>query len=167
MDEWSGWRWSRAARKRDVPATDAVPEAAALLDVTEFDFFRLAYRRRFGRQPGERMLEAVFAGYMLGAEVPPWVGGLSREVLHRRDDGTLDAEAMGAGRFRDRPARPPHGVLYVGAAMAAWLLLMVCLIDLRPDPQAAAECRGTFFHDWAAMISGRPQDSCSLPTGSR
>jgi hypothetical protein len=157
MDKWSGWRWRAGARRRQEPATDAVLDAAALLDVTEFDFFRLAYRRRFGRQPGERMLEAVFADYMLRADVPPWVAGLSREVLHRRDHGTLDAEAMGAGRFRDRPAPPPHGALYVGAAMAVWLVLMVCLIDLRPDPQAAAECRSTFFHDWAAMISGRPR----------
>ena len=159
-------RWRAVASKPEMPATDAVLDAAALLDVTEFDFFRLAYRRRFGRQPGERMLENVFADYMLRGHVPSWVAALCREVLHRQDHGALDAGAIGAGRFRDRPARPPHGALYVGAAMAAWLVLMVCLLDLRGDPQAA-ECRSNFFYDWAAMISGRPQDPCGPPTGSR
>ena len=150
------------------PSSNAVMDAAALLDVTEFDFFRLAYRRRFGHQPRERMLETVFAGYMLRAEVPPWVTALCYEILQRRDHGNLDAEAIGAGRFRDRPVRPPHGALYVGAAVAAWLVLMVCLLDLQPDPRAA-ECRAgaTFVHDWAAMISGRPHGVCGLPIGSQ
>ena len=150
-------------------------DAAALLDVTEFDLFRLAYRWRFGHLPAEAVLENAFAAYMLRGSVPPWVTALCRETIERQHRGTLDAEAMGAGRFRDRPARPRHGLLWVGAAMAAWLVMMVCLLDLRPDPQGAAaatpECRTgqTFFHDWAAMISGRQQGSChqSIPIGSR
>jgi hypothetical protein len=170
MGEQNDGRWRTAARKPNLSATDAVLDAAALLDVTEFDFFRLAYRRRFGRLPSERMLETVFADYMLRGQVPPWVTVVCREVIDRQDRGALDAEAMGAGRFRDRSARPPHGALYVGAAMAAWLLLMVCLLDLRGDPQdAAADCRagGTFFYDWVVMISGRPHGGCAPATGSR
>ena len=169
MDDRSGLRRNGGAREPEEQDPEAVMDAAALLDVAEFDLFRLAYRRRFGRQPGEDMLEKVFADYMLRGHVPAWVTALCREVIEREKRGVLDAEVMGAGRFRDRPARPPHGALYVGAAMAAWLVLMVCLLDLRPDPQIAAECRigGTFFHDWAAMISGRPRDSCGPATGSR
>lgn len=155
-------------QKTDVKAQEfASPEevldASALLDVTEFDLFRLAYWYRFGRQPAEAMLETVFAAYMRRGEVPRWVATLCCEVIDQDKRGTLDAEAMGAGRFRDRPARLPHGVLYVGAAMAAWLVLMVCLLDLRPDPQAAAaECRAgqSFYHDWATLIAGRPQSAC-------
>jgi hypothetical protein len=146
---------------------DAFMDAAALLDVAEFDLFRLAYWRRFGQQPGEDMLEKVFADYMLRGHVPSWVAALCREVIDREEHGALDAEAIGAGRFRDRPARPPHGVLWVSAAVTVWLVLMVCLLDLRPAPQAAAECQSTFFYDWAAMISGRAQDSCGPATGAR
>lgn len=160
---WSGGMKTEAPRQH---LPDMVLDASALLDVTEFDLFRLAYRRRFGRQPNERMLETVFADYMLRGEVPGWVRTLCREVILRRNGGTLDAEAIGAGRFRDRPARPRHGVLYVGAVVAVWLVLIVCLIDLQPDPvrtaAASEDCRAgqSFYHDWVAMISGRPPGTC-------
>jgi hypothetical protein len=166
----------REVEEQHPDAPDAVMDAAALLDVTEFDLFRLAYRRRFGRQPGEDMLEKVFADYMLRGQVPAWVIIVCREVIDSEKRGALDAEALGAGRFRDRPARPPHGALYVGAAAAIWLLLIAVLLDLRPDPKQAAaattaECRAgqSFYHDWVAMISGQPQTRCgpSAPTGSR
>jgi hypothetical protein len=163
----------RELEEQHPDAPDAVMDAAALLDVTEFDLFRFAYRRRFGRQPGEDMLEKVFADYMLRGQVPQWVAALCREVIDSEKQGALDAEAIGAGRFRDRPARPPHGALYVGAAAAVWLLLIACLIDLQSDPASASpspECRPgqSFYHDWAAMISGRPHGACEpASTGSR
>jgi hypothetical protein len=175
MERWRGRRWKHGRPEPTGCAADAVMDAAALLDVTEFDLFRLAYRWRFGRLPAEAVLENAFAAYMLRGSVPPWVTALCREAIERRDRGVLDAEALGAGRFRDRPARPRCGVLWVGAAMAAWLAMMVCLLDLRPDPQSAAttaaECRGgpTLYHDWAAMIAGQSRASCgtALATGSR
>ena len=167
---WSGWRRRNDGPEPDQQAPEMVLDASALLDVTEFDLFRLAYRRRFGRQPNERMLETVFADYMLRGEVPGWVRTLCREVIDGDKRGILDADAMGAGRFRDRPARPPHGTFYVGAVVAVWLVLIACLLDLQPDPvvaAASADCRGgqSLYHDWVAMIAGRAQAGC-LPLGS-
>jgi hypothetical protein len=111
---------------------------------------------------------------MLRGQVPQWVAALCREVIDKERRGALDAEAIGAGRFRDRPAQPLHGAFYVGAAMAVWLLLIAVLLDLRPDPKQAAaaattDCRAgqSFYHDWAAMIAGRPQGACGPMTPRR
>ncbi len=145
----------------------AVVVAAAMLGLREFDFFRLAYRRWFGRLPDEAALEAAFSRYMFAQWVPPWARHLSREVLDRRRQGTLDADALGAGRFRDRPARHPHGSLYVGAVVAVWIVLFGVILNTRydPDPSAPfplcfAETGSVFYKSWVRLIAGKPPPRC-------
>lgn len=149
--------------------------AARALDLKEFDYFRLAYRRWFGQQPHEKALEATFVDYMLRQVVPPWVRHLNRMVLDRQGDGTLDAEALGAGRYRDRVQRHPRGGLYVSLMMAAWLALYsTLLLDVsRPSSPASASaamsrgCSETsgsaFFDAWVRTIAGKDAASCAPP----
>ena len=145
----------------------AVVAAAATLGLREYDFFRLAYRRWFGRLPEEAALEAAFSRYMFAQAVPPWARHLSREVLSRRRQGTLDADALGAGRFRDRPARHPHGPLYFGAVVAIWIVLCGVILNTRYNPDASApvplcvtETGSTFYESWARLIAGKPPPRC-------
>jgi len=145
----------------------AISAAAAALGVREYDFFRLAYRRWFGRLPDEAALEAAFSRYMFAQAPPPWARHLSREVLEHRRLGTLDADAFGAGRFRDRPARPRNGPIYFGAVMAIWLVLFGAILSTRYDPATSApvplcvtETGSYFYEAWARLIAGQPPPRC-------
>ncbi len=145
----------------------AVAEAASALGLREYDFFRLAYRRWFGRLPGEAALEAAFSRYMFAQAAPPWARHLSREVLERRRQGTLDREAFGAGRFRDRPTRPARGPLYFGAVVAIWMALFGAILGTRYDPGTSApvplcvsETGAPFYEAWARLIAGQPPPRC-------
>ncbi len=144
----------------------AVAAAAGALGLKEYDFFRLAYRRWFGRLPGEAVLEKEFSRYMFAQTVPPWARHLSREVLDRRQE-TLDADAFGAGRFRDRPTRPAHGPLYIGAVVAIWIVLFGAILNTRYDPAVSARAAlcvtgsGSYFYEsWARLIAGKPPPRC-------
>lgn len=154
-------------KQRGESGCHAVVVAAAVLGLREYDFFRLAYRRWFGRLPDEAALEAAFSRYMFAQSVPPWARHLSREVLDRRRQGTLDADALGAGRFRDRPARHPHGRLYVGAVVAVWIVLFGVILNTRYDPDPSApvplcvtETGSIFYESWARLIAGKPPPRC-------
>jgi hypothetical protein len=147
---------------------EAVMRAADALDIKEFDFFRLAYRRWFGTQPLPQYLEQSFAAYMLGRAVPVWVRQLAREVLEgeagpradglrsgaawrerpvprsrRRGAPPLPSDAFGSAAYRDRPGRHPYGRLYVGGVFVLWLALLSALLGSDPQPQAGpAACGG-------------------------
>ena len=98
-------------------------EAAALLDITEFRFFRIAYQRWFGRRSNPLMMERYFANYMFNAVVPPWVRHLAREILQKAQTGTLSLAEYG---IRQRPATPAvqrRGRIF-GALLLAWCLLL-------------------------------------------
>lgn len=153
----------------------AVVKAASALGLREFDFFRLAYRRWFGRQPDERVLESAFASYMFREVVPVWARQLARQVLERQRCGTLGRDDFGASRYRERPARPPHGRLWIAATAAAWLVFMVMLVN-RPHDVAsgygpASLCSdGGRPHPLAVMVeivTGKPPPVCTQMTPQR
>ncbi|TVR80544.1 MAG: hypothetical protein EA405_10650 [Rhodospirillales bacterium] len=150
---------------------EIVADAASALDITEFEFFRLAFRRWHGRLPAERSLERDFADHMLRQRTPAWVRSLAAEVLRRRRLGTLDPDVLGAGRFRDRPTRPRHAVISVAAALAVWFVFFAFLMqDVSSSPwdrvamqtsRPAACTTGSAFHDaWAALLSGDADLGC-------
>lgn len=146
---------------------ELVTEAAAALDLTEFDLFRLAYRRWHGHEPDPRALERSFADYMLRDTTPVWVRWLSREALKHRDGGDLEVgvQDFGAHLYRDRPARPPFAGIYLGAFLVAWLILFTGLLNLetpRPSDPLAAPCVTGFFSDWAATLTGQAL-ACARP----
>jgi hypothetical protein len=72
-----------------------VLEAVALLEVTEFEFFRLAYRRWFSADIEDDDLERLYLPYMFHNRVPPWVRQLARAVIAEADRDTLDPRAYG------------------------------------------------------------------------
>lgn len=72
-----------------------VLEATALLEVTEFEFFRIAHRRWFGGEIGDDQLERLYLPYMFHGQVPIWVRQLAREVIAAADVERLDPRTYG------------------------------------------------------------------------
>ena len=77
------------------PDTLEVLEASALLQITEFHLFELAYERWFGRPAREEELEGVFARYMFASVAPPWVRQFCRAVADSERRGHLDPLEFG------------------------------------------------------------------------
>lgn len=144
--------------------------AAAALGVAEYDFFRFAHRRWFGREAEEKALERTFAAYMFQETVPPWVRHAAREVLRRERDGTLDAGALGAVRYRKTLAPHPAGKVIVAVAAAAWCMLYAVLLSTTYDPgtsapiTCASESGSRVYDVWVNLIAGREPPPC-VPAG--
>ncbi len=95
--------WLRQPDEADIPPdVRAVLEASRALRVSEFDLFRLAYRRWHGAEPDEKALERVFVSYMFRQAVPLWVRQFCRQVLSAARAGALDRGAFGADRVARR-----------------------------------------------------------------
>ena len=72
----------RPDREED-PERAEVVRAANLLQVGEFQFLQLAYRAWHRREMPDRMINRLFASYMLRNEVPHWAQHYAREILRR------------------------------------------------------------------------------------
>ncbi len=143
-----------------------VLDAAAALDIREIDFFRLAFRRWFGRDIRQPALERLFADYMFRRVVPHWTRHLSRQVLARAGDGGPDAAEFGALKYLDQPPPPRHGRLYAGLTAAAIVLYCAALLNVSYDPETSAPmpCHGApvfkLFVAWTDGVSGKAPPTC-------
>lgn len=85
------------------PDIHSVLDAAAILDITEFELFRLAYARWHGGEAEEQSLEPFFVAYMFNDVVPLWVRDFARLVQRNCQQGTLNSQEMGVDL---RPCTP-------------------------------------------------------------
>jgi hypothetical protein len=107
------------------PDIDSVLNATALLDITEWDFFNLAYDRWHGEPAKEGIMEPIFAAYMFSDVVPLWARHFARlvERLYRR--GVLDRQALGVDRLPGSRQMVRRGVRYavfVGVVIVALIV---------------------------------------------
>ena len=72
-----------------------VTEASAILQITEFHLFELAFERWFGREARDGELESCFARYMFASHAPFWVRQYCRDVADKERDGELDPREFG------------------------------------------------------------------------
>ncbi len=91
----SSFRHTYFDEKNLHPDLRNVLEAAAILDITEWDLFHLAYRRWHGRPAADDTMEPVFVAYMFQKVVPLWVRHFSRLVERLYSRGELDANQLG------------------------------------------------------------------------
>jgi len=107
------------------PDVDSVLNATALLDVTEWDFFDLAYRRWHGEPPAEGAMEPIFAAYMFKDVVPVWARHFARlvERLYRR--GVLDRQALGVDPLPSSQKMVSRGVRYSVIIVSMLIALIV------------------------------------------
>jgi hypothetical protein len=125
--------------------TRLVMDAAAALEVREFDLFVLAYQRRFERDPLPDRIEDVFAHYMFRQDVPAYVRQFAREVVTRARTGALDPAAFGVAA---KPAaRPdPRGPLLFWGTLG--LTACFCLLLIATPSDAGRD--GRLFCDRGA-----------------
>ncbi len=166
---------TRAQRQRDTDwGAGPVPEAAAALDVKEFDLFALAHRWWFGRGADARVLERVFAAYMFAGAVPPWARHYAREILRELRSAAPDLTRLGLQRPR-ATARPPRQARHILAAAFVVFAMLYALVPATvSDPEgwatapraaAALSCQGggpglKFFEGLAYAFSGRAPPAC-------
>ncbi len=151
-----------------------IPEAAAALEVKEFDLFARAHRWWFGRRLDQQALERVFANYMFGGVVPPWARHYAREILRELRSGAPDLARLGLERPRET-ARPPRLARHVlAAAFVVFVILCALVLEAVSDPErwataprgeAALSCQGggpglAFFEGLAYALSGRAPPAC-------
>lgn len=104
------------------PDIRAVLEAAAILDITEWDLFHLAYRRWHGKQADDKLMEPFFVAYMFQKVVPVWVRHFSRLVERLDMRGELDANKLGVKylpRSRYMASRGMRYAVIIGLVMFA------------------------------------------------
>lgn len=99
-------------------------EAAALLQVTEFRIFELAYKEWFGRRPRSHLIEKYFNNYMFNQIIPAWVTHFCRRVVTLGHAGELDPRDFGI--YYRLPSRRMAriGQFYIALLLAAFLGLV-------------------------------------------
>lgn len=143
-----------------------IVNAAEALGISEYDFFRLAYRRWSGHEPVEKELEGTFVSYMFHQTIPHWVRHFTRDVNTRAAAGTLDAVKLGAVDYRHRMPPHRHGGLFMGIMVALTVLYCVALLEITYDPETSAPmpCYGgpgfKIVSSMAYAVSGRDAPPC-------
>ena len=94
------------------PDIGSVLNAAALLDITEYDFFHLAYARWHGERADEHTMEPFFVAYMFDEVVPIWARHFARLVERLSSRGKLDRSALGVHRLPHTEQMVSRGVRY-------------------------------------------------------
>ncbi len=151
---------------REPSDIDNVINAAGVLSISEYDFFRLAFRRWSGHEPENKALEHIFVDYMFHQTVPHWVRHLARDVSARIMEGRLDLVEIGALKYHHRPPLPRHGRRCVGLVVAATVLYSVALMGVTYDPETSAPmpCYGgpgfKVISEMAYAVSGKRPPSC-------
>lgn len=65
-------------------------DAAALLDTSEFNIFSIAYRKWFGKNAPEKIIENYYTAYMFNAVVPYWSRHFARTIIRLSSTGSLN-----------------------------------------------------------------------------
>ncbi|NIR28368.1 MAG: hypothetical protein GWN84_03375 [Gammaproteobacteria bacterium] len=107
------------------PDTRDILSASAILEITEFRLFELAYERWFGKPAVEKEIERFFVGYMFRSIVPHWVRQFCRDVL------TLDAAGKLVPRdFGVFPRPESHTMVQRGIRYLATVIFVVVTLHI-------------------------------------
>ena len=128
------WRWLRKLLKLQPAAggdVGAVVAAAAILHISEFELFRLAYHDWYGTAPPPDVLAEPFEHYLLKTLVPPWVRQFARKILKLSAEKRLNPVEYG---IQPPPAARIRSVLLGIAALLFMFALVAMLVSMAmPD----------------------------------
>ncbi|MFQ5995183.1 MAG: hypothetical protein ACE5K1_08800 [Acidiferrobacterales bacterium] len=102
-----------------------VLDAAALLEVTEFRLFKIAYQFWHGRDASDHSIEQFFVPYMFRSVVPLWVRQLCRQILQANAEGRLNPASYGVKR---RQQRLPATILAIKVIAVVGAVLLMLLL---------------------------------------
>ena len=94
--------------------------------VSEFDFFRAAWRAWHTAPSDERQLERIFVGYLFHQTVPGFARHFARRVLDSASAGALDAAALGLDGVW--PVQQPRYTVSPIEDITAVALLTLCVL---------------------------------------
>ncbi len=103
-----------------------VVNAAALLRVSEFEVFRLAYREWFGQLAADSEIDIIFGHYLSQSVVPVWVRNFTRKIDRLNDEKRLDVSEFGI----QPPPSSPRMVAVGSIALVAIVMIVTLLIYL-------------------------------------
>jgi len=109
--------------KKLSPDISAVLAAAAMLDITEYELFQLAWIRWYGTSPKVAELEPHFVSYMFDQVVPTWGRHFARDVQADWSADELDKEALGVPRLQGSKKMATRGARY-----AVFLVVVVATL---------------------------------------
>ncbi len=105
------------------PEATVVMEAAAILEISEYDLLVLAYEERFGRRPARREIDRIFTPYMIAGKTPAWAVGTAHEIID-----LFERDRLRDSRFAVRARPPTTRDIIVGLAQCVLLLLILWMI---------------------------------------
>lgn len=120
------------------PDVQAVLDAAAMLDITEYELFRLAHRRWHGERTVDDVIEPFFVAYMFDDAVPPWVRDYARMVVRLEDQGELDRVSLGIADLPRSQQMVSRGMRY-GVALVAVMAALFVMAEFAAEMLKLAE----------------------------
>lgn len=105
-----------------------VLEASAVLQITEFHLFELAYERWFGEEATEQKVEPFYIAYMFRTVIPPWVRHFARDVVTEDRAGHLDPTAFGVFPREESVSRLVLGLRYAAVILTTLVGLHLAAI---------------------------------------
>lgn len=121
------------------PDVQAVLNTSALLEITEFEVFRIAYRDWFGRRVTDSTIEPFFTDYMFNDVVPAWVRHFTRLVAELAQEGQLDPKRFGINPQPLNTGMVARGLRYLALA-AFWVTLLILLARFAARNLPAGGC---------------------------
>lgn len=111
---------------------DHVIISAGLLQVSEFQFFKVAYADWYGNDISDSSLEPIFTKYVYQDVVPPWVRRLARIVMSRSEEGSLDPKDFNVEHAKASPELQTQGWGYLITLAFVLILFLVLIADFTP-----------------------------------
>ena len=110
--------------REDDPERGEIANAANLLQIGEFQVLQLAYRKAYGKDLEEALIDQLFAAYMMQGAIPSWALRYARHIIDLDNRGMLTDQDPTYHRYdSDYYSYVPEGVAKF--ALAAGVLFVV------------------------------------------
>ncbi len=122
------------------PEVQRVLDTSAILEITEFEVFKLSYARWFGTTADDDLIEPLFCDYMFRMVVPSWVNHFTRKVMQQYQDGDLDPALYGI-----EPKPFSNTAVRMGIQIAVIITtILICLVLLANSVAELHDMTGIF-----------------------
>jgi len=121
------------------PDVQEVLDTSALLEITEFEVFRIAYQSWYGRPEKDAVLEPFFTDYMFNEVVPFWVRHFTHHILKLDHERRLDPREFGIEPRAYNSSMAAKGLRYLLIAVL-WLATLVVLAHFAARLWRQGEC---------------------------